>query len=144
MGQQQLLLLVLGIVIVGIAAVAGIQAFSEGKASAKADATVADASRAITDIQAWYFKPKPFGGGGEDTTSFEGFKWSNIGRNAADDAGSVDTKYETANACMTIAGVSGKATVTIETRDADGCGTATYATAVVKGGDPEDVTWTYN
>ena len=38
MGQQQLLLLVLGIVIVGLAVVVGIQAFSENQRKANADA----------------------------------------------------------------------------------------------------------
>ncbi len=81
MGQQQLLLLVLGIVIVGIAAVAGIQAFSEGKAGAERDALVADASRVVGDIQAWYYKPKPFGGAGEDATELGNFdNWSIISR----------------------------------------------------------------
>jgi hypothetical protein len=65
MGQQQLLLLVLGIVIVGIAVVAGIQAFSEGKDKADRDAMVTDAMRVISDIQAWKLKPAAFGGGAE-------------------------------------------------------------------------------
>ena len=52
MGQQQLLLLVLGIVIVGIAVVAGITAFSEGKDKADRDAAAADAMRIVSDVQA--------------------------------------------------------------------------------------------
>ena len=64
MGQQQLLLLVLGIVIVGIAVVAGIQAFSEGKQKAEQDAAVSDAMRIISDVQAWKLKPGAFGGRG--------------------------------------------------------------------------------
>ena len=45
MGQQQLLLLVLGIVIVGLAVVVGIQAFSENQKQANADQMVNDAIR---------------------------------------------------------------------------------------------------
>ena len=50
MGQQQLLLLVLGIVIVGLAVVVGIQAFSENQKKANADATVNDAIRIASEI----------------------------------------------------------------------------------------------
>lgn len=63
MGQQQLLLLVLGIVIVGLAVVVGIQAFSENQKKANADALVNDAIRIASDAQAWMLKPTAFGGG---------------------------------------------------------------------------------
>lgn len=63
MGQQQLLLLVLGIVIVGLAVVVGIQAFSENMKKANSDALVNDAVRIASDIQAWKLKPAAFGGG---------------------------------------------------------------------------------
>lgn len=63
MGQQQLLLLVLGIVIVGLAVVVGIQAFGENQKKANADAIVNDVIRIASDAQAWSLKPKAFGGG---------------------------------------------------------------------------------
>jgi hypothetical protein len=66
MGQQQLLLLVLGIVIVGLAVVVGIQAFSENQKKANADALVNDAIRIASDAQAWMLKPTAFGGGGNN------------------------------------------------------------------------------
>ncbi len=62
MGQQQLLLLVLGIVIVGLAVVVGIQAFSENQKKANADALVMTAMRIASDAQAWIRKPPQFGG----------------------------------------------------------------------------------
>ena len=62
MGQQQLLLLVLGIVIVGLAVVVGIQAFSENQKKANADAMVTDGLRIASDCQAWDLKPGQFGG----------------------------------------------------------------------------------
>ncbi|MFQ5571846.1 MAG: hypothetical protein ACE5G0_19380 [Rhodothermales bacterium] len=62
MGQQQLLLLVLGIVIVGLAVVVGINAFSENRTKSNADALVTDALRVASDIQAWALKPGQFGG----------------------------------------------------------------------------------
>ena len=63
MGQQQLLLLVLGIVIVGLAVVVGIQAFSENQEKANQDAIVNDGIRIASDAQAWALKPSAFGGG---------------------------------------------------------------------------------
>ena len=63
MGQQQLLLLVLGIVIVGLAVVVGIQAFGENQKKANADAITNDVIRIASDAQAWSLKPTAFGGG---------------------------------------------------------------------------------
>ena len=69
MGQQQLLLLVLGIVIVGLAVVIGIQAFSENKQNSTTDAMSNEIVRIASDIQAWSLKPSAFGG----PTEAEGF-----------------------------------------------------------------------
>jgi hypothetical protein len=69
MGQQQLLLLVLSTVIVGLATVAGIQAFSENQVSANADALTQRSIRYASDIQAYYREPEQFGGGGNDWPS---------------------------------------------------------------------------
>ena len=93
MGQQQLLLLVLGIVIVGIAVVAGIQAFSEGKAKAEQDAAVSDAMRIISDIQAWKLKPTAFGGGAE-SEGFSEVSFKALGYPVAN-----ANKYATYNGC---------------------------------------------
>ena len=65
MGQQQLLLLVLGIVIVGLAVVVGINAFSENRIKSNADAMVTDGLRIASDVQAWALKPTQFGGGND-------------------------------------------------------------------------------
>jgi hypothetical protein len=62
MGQQQLILLVLATVIVGIAIIIGIQAFSENQAKANADAMVHDGVRMASDAQLWKKKPSAFGG----------------------------------------------------------------------------------
>jgi hypothetical protein len=62
MGQQQLLLLVLATVIVGIATVVGIQAFSQNNVKSNADALMNDAVRIASDAQAWSQKAQPFGG----------------------------------------------------------------------------------
>lgn len=62
MGQQQLLLLVLATIIVGIATVVGIQAFSQNNVKSNADAMMNDAVRIASDAQAWAQKSAPFGG----------------------------------------------------------------------------------
>ena len=69
MGQQQLLLLVLGIVIVGLAVVAGINAFDENRKRSTKDAIVNEAMRIATDVQAYKVKPGQLGGGGGDWPS---------------------------------------------------------------------------
>ena len=62
MGQQQLLLLVLSTVIVGLATVAGIQAFSENQAQASQDALVQRATSVASDVQGLQGKPTQLGG----------------------------------------------------------------------------------
>ena len=89
MGQQQLLLLVLGIVIVGLAVVVGIQAFSENKKKANADALVNDAIRIASDAQAWKLKPAAFGGGAaNDPDDWTGLSFEQLGYTA--DAGTYE------------------------------------------------------
>ncbi len=70
MGQQQLLLIVLGVIIVGIAVVVGINIFSASSSNANRDAVVSDLTNLASMAQQYYRKPKAMGGGGN---SFEGF-----------------------------------------------------------------------
>ena len=67
MGQQQLLLLVLGIVIVGIAILVGINAYSENSVKANWDALLQDGLRIASDAQSWKAKPELFGGSDDAT-----------------------------------------------------------------------------
>jgi hypothetical protein len=62
MGQQQLLLLVLSTVIVGLATVAGIQAFSENQAQASQDALTQRGTALASEIAAVQKKPTQLGG----------------------------------------------------------------------------------
>jgi len=62
MGQQQLLLLVLSTVIVGLATVAGIQAFDEGRSQAAGDALSQKAAEVAADIKGVSEKPEQLGG----------------------------------------------------------------------------------
>lgn len=65
MGQQQLILLVLATVIVGVATVVGIDAFGRSSTQANLDALTQEALAIASDIQAWEMKPEMFGGGAE-------------------------------------------------------------------------------
>ena len=62
MGQQQLLLLVLSTVIVGLATVAGIQAFSENQQQATQDALVQRAITLGNEVLAAHKEPNQLGG----------------------------------------------------------------------------------
>ena len=77
MGQQQLLLLVLGIVMVGLAVVAGLQAYSHNRVKSNGDQLVVDGIRIATDAQAWYQKGTAYGGGAGSYTglSLQAIGW---------------------------------------------------------------------
>lgn len=140
MGQQQLLLLVLGMVIVGIAVVAGIQAFSEGKQKAERDAAISDAMRLISDIQAWKLKPSAFGGGA-NIQGFTGVSLKAIGLDPSNDAGKKSDKmYETLNGCFDVSGDASSATLTIYATDC----TTKIATVKITGASPNDIQWNYS
>ncbi|MCP4724249.1 MAG: hypothetical protein GY863_04400, partial [bacterium] len=64
MGQQQLLLIVLGVIVVGIAVALGMTMFSEGAAQSNFDAVLADIQRYASNAQQFYMKPSSLGGGG--------------------------------------------------------------------------------
>jgi hypothetical protein len=63
MGQQQLLLLVLGIVIIGLAVVVGIRSFEENKHKAQIDHYTEQAVRLASNAIAWKAQPQAAGGG---------------------------------------------------------------------------------
>lgn len=69
MGQQQLLLIVLSIIIVGIAVVIGLGLFSEGADQANIDQVVQDVISMGSKAQQYYMKPTALGGGGQDFTA---------------------------------------------------------------------------
>ena len=82
MGQQQLLLLVLSTVIVGLATVAGIQAFSENQAQATQDALIQRTTQIASDLVAADSKPSQLGG--IDLTTSNTTQWANaIGLSSA-------------------------------------------------------------
>jgi len=70
MGQQQLLLIVLGVIIVGIAIVVGINLFNANAISSNKDAVVSDLNNLAALAHQYYMKPTSMGGGGNSYASF--------------------------------------------------------------------------
>lgn len=70
MGQQQLLLIVLGVIIVGIAVVVGINVFTASSLNANNDAVISDVMTIGSMAQQFYRKPEAMGGGGNTFTGF--------------------------------------------------------------------------
>jgi len=66
MGQQQLLLIVLSVIIVGIAVVVGINMFNSQAASSNLEAVTNDLLNLAARAQQYYVKPTGMGGGGND------------------------------------------------------------------------------
>ena len=147
MGQQQLLLLVLGIVIVGIAVVAGIQAFSEGKEKAERDAAISDAMRIISDVQAWMLKPAAFGGPSETNPNVS---WQALGfpTSSLTDEGD----YTTTSGCYELAGDETAVTLGVfigASTTGEGEATVTscdekVAEVVINGSKAGNILWSYD
>ncbi len=70
MGQQQLLLIVIGVIIVGIAIVVGINLAATSAQSANRDAVISDLNNIGSFAQQYYRKPTALGGGGNSFTGF--------------------------------------------------------------------------
>jgi hypothetical protein len=69
-GQQQLLLIGLGIIIVGIAIIVGINLFSASSIQANRDALITDMATIASIAQEYYRKPKALAGGSYKFTGF--------------------------------------------------------------------------
>lgn len=76
MGQQQLLLIVLGVILVGVAVVLGIQYFGVGAEEGAKDELVAHSTTIAANAQEWYKKPIAMGGGGNSFTGFVTKFWN--------------------------------------------------------------------
>lgn len=75
MGQQQLLLVILVTIIVGIATVVAINTFSSAAESANLDALRNDVAAIASSAQGYYIRPEMLGGGGN---SFANITFQNI------------------------------------------------------------------
>ena len=80
MGQQQLLLVILVTIIVGIATVVAINTFGAAADSANLDAVRQDVAQIAAAAQGYYMKPTMLGGGGR---SFEGITFNDFAFSAS-------------------------------------------------------------
>jgi hypothetical protein len=81
MGQQQLLLIILGVIVVGIAVAVGITMFADNAVSANRDAVTNDLVNLASRAQQFYRRPAALGGGqGSWSGSTSGVTLSNIGQ----------------------------------------------------------------
>jgi hypothetical protein len=77
MGQQQLLLVILVTIIVGIATIVAINVFSTGADAANIDLVRQDVAQLASAAQGYYMKPNMLGGGGQtfNNISFKRFSF---------------------------------------------------------------------
>ena len=71
MGQQQLLLIVLGIIIVGIAIAVGVNMFQQSAVDTNRQSMISDLTNLAAKAQRYYRTPQELGGGAQDFNGFE-------------------------------------------------------------------------
>ena len=70
MGQQQLLLIILGVIIVGIAIAVGLSMFTAQSVGANRDAIIADMTNLAANAYQHRIRPTTMGGGGGDYSTY--------------------------------------------------------------------------
>ena len=114
MGQQQLLLVILVTIIVGIATVVAINAFGSAADNANLDAVRNDVASIAASAQGFYMKPTALGGGGQN---FSNIAFTDLAFGA--DSTFSSTKVSNANGTYVISGSNGTLTVTAYPASAD-------------------------
>jgi hypothetical protein len=110
MGQQQLLLIILGVIIVGIAIAVGISMFSSSSVQSNKDAIINDLNNLAANAYQFRIRPTTMGGGGGSYTGGSGF--------------AIPTKLAS-NDNGTFTGTNAAQAVTIVGTSAQGYGTVT-------------------
>ncbi len=105
MGQQQLLLVILVTIIVGVATVVAINVFGTSAINANKDAVRQDMLTIGSQAQGWYMKPTMMGGGGG---SFQNITFDNMGFGYSQKIS--PTEVKNANGTYTIKVVNNKTT----------------------------------
>lgn len=85
MGQTQILMIILAVIIIGIAVTVGITQFGESSLAANRDALASDCQRVVALSQQWSKKPTSLGGGGN---AFTGLTLAALGVSATNQNGS--------------------------------------------------------
>ena len=124
MGQQQLLLIILGVIIVGIAVAVGITMFQDNAVDQNRNAVIADLTNLSAKAQQYYAKPVTLGGGGN---SFVGLDASTTG--LAILAGTAFT--DNANGTYTISVAGTQPTVTLRGVGKTALSDATFPTYTI-------------
>lgn len=106
MGQQQLLLLVLGAIIVGAAILVGINMFSGGAFQANEDAVRQDCLSIASRLQQYWSKPTALGGGGRSFGAAAGIVFPDIGFETNLDGSAATTSYTNEHGSFTLTWVS--------------------------------------
>jgi hypothetical protein len=121
MGQQQLLLIVLGVIVVGIAVVVGINLFTANAVSANRDGVVADLNNLGAMAQQFYRKPVAMGGGGNvfDVSKGATLAWT------------IPTKMDTTPNGTYVANVAAQTVTIVGTGNELNAGTAIKHTATI-------------
>jgi len=96
MGQQQLLLIVLGVILVGVAVVLGIQYFGVGAEEGAKDELTAHCITVGANAQQWFKKPVAMGGGGNTYVGFATHFSTNLQKLAASTNGTYEPSGESA------------------------------------------------
>ena len=143
MGQQQLLLLVLGIAIVAMATVAAISIFEEGAKKYEEDREHQHMLDLVTRIQVWKLKPVIFGGGGDTPPNdFSSFTLVSIGLKGTANPGTTPILEVENVGCFRF--FPGAGEVRINALDKD-CTIGSWDKAIiVTGVTHEDIDWLYN
>jgi hypothetical protein len=117
MGQQQLLLIVLGTIVVGVAVLVGINIFSSSSADTNRDQLISVLNELGSNAQKYYKKPIELGGGNR---KFTGWKISKFYKNF--EGGKIKVKVKkkgdevTITATGTAKGRDGKKEVKVEAK----------------------------
>jgi hypothetical protein len=142
MGQQQLLLLVFGIVIVAVATISGIQVFKEGDSKFEEDRERLAMLSFVTEAQVWKMKPAIFGGGANgNDADFTGFKPASIGLTVGGNAGT--TPYVLVNEVGCFRFFPSASNLQINALN-DDCVLGSWDKGiVVSGASHDDIVWIY-
>ena len=125
MGQTQILMIVLAVIIVGIAVAAGIQMFGKSAITANRDAVVGDCQSIASAAMQYYKKPAEMGGGGQ---AFTGLTLAKLNWSASNANGSYTlTVVDASNITVAGTGVETGVTCSMPVNGATGIGTATVA-----------------
>ena len=93
MGTQQLLFIVLGVIVVGIAIIVGLQMFRVNAVEINRDAIVNQAVALALMAQEWYRKPAVLGGGSRSFATFDlrkiGYDGTGVGDSVETESGKI-------------------------------------------------------